>query len=61
MNEVEFNDAKPPKIKSMRSAEKEQVEFINLLDPNGKNVEDWMGELEDMMKQSVRAALLQSI
>lgn len=45
----------------MRSAEKEQVEFINLLDPNGKNVEDWMGELEDMMKQSVRAALLHSV
>lgn len=34
----------------MLSAEKEKVQFINLLDPNNKNVEDWMGELEDMMK-----------
>ncbi len=45
----------------MFSAEKEKVMFINLLDPNNKNVEDWMGELEDMMKNSVRAALLHSI
>jgi len=61
MNEVEFNNSKPPKLKAMMSAEKEKVNFINLLDPNGKNVEDWMGELEDMMKQSVRAALLHSV
>jgi dynein heavy chain len=50
MDEVEFNDQSPPKIKAMFSAEKEKVGFINLLDPNNKNVEDWMGELEDMMK-----------
>lgn len=45
----------------MYSEEREKVEFINLLDPNNKNVEDWMGELEEMMKQSVRYALLKSV
>ena len=34
---------------------------MKIVDPNKKNVEDWMGEVEDMMKQSVRGALLRSI
>ena len=33
----------------MFSAEKERVPFVKVIDPNNKNVEDWMGELEDMM------------
>lgn len=61
IHEVEFNNQTPPKIKAMYSEEREKVEFINLLDPNNKNVEDWMGELEEMMKQSVRYALLKSV
>ena len=49
---VEFDDKK--KIQSMLSAENEKVPFVKAVDPNNKNVEDWMGELEDMMKSSVR-------
>jgi dynein heavy chain len=45
----------------MFSAEKEKVKFVTKVDPVKKNVEDWMGEVEDMMKSSVRAALLYSI
>lgn len=41
----------------MFSAEKERVPFVKPLDPVNKNVEDWMGELEDMMKSSVRNEL----
>ncbi len=42
----------------MFSAEREKVKFVKLVDPNKKNVEDWMGEVEEMMMLSVRAALL---
>lgn len=45
----------------MFSAEGEKIKFTKVLDPNKKNVEDWMGEVEDMMKASVRAALLNSV
>ena len=45
----------------MFSAEGEKVGFVKLLDPNKKNVEDWMGEVEDMMKSSVRQALINSV
>lgn len=45
----------------MFSAEKERVNFVKILDPNNKNVEDWMTELEDQMKMSVRAALNKSV
>ena len=38
----------------MFSAEKEKINFKEIVDPNAKNVEDWMGEVEDMMRQSVR-------
>jgi len=38
----------------MFSAEKEKIGFVKPVDPNKKNVEDWMGELEKMMKISVR-------
>ena len=55
IQEVEFD--KDRKIGAMFSAEKEKVQFFKIVDPNRKNVEDWMTELESMMKQSVRAAL----
>ena len=45
----------------MFSSEKEKVDFVKVLDPNKKNVEDWMGEVEEMMMLSVRAALLHSV
>ncbi|CAD8156782.1 unnamed protein product [Paramecium pentaurelia] len=59
INSIEFDDAK--KIHAMYSAEGEKVGFVKLLDPNKKNVEDWMGEVEDMMKSSVRQALVNSV
>lgn len=45
----------------MFSAEKEKVNFVKLVDPNRKNVEEWMNEVENMMRMSVRAALEKSI
>ena len=45
----------------MFSAEKEKVDFVKVVDPVNKNVEDWMSELEEMMKVSVRAALFKSV
>ena len=45
----------------MFSAEGEKINYVHIVDPNKKNVEDWMGEVEDMMKLSVRAALLRSV
>ena len=45
----------------MFSAEGEKVKFTTPVDPKGKNVEDWMGLLEDEMKSSVRYALLKSV
>jgi dynein heavy chain len=59
INSIEFDDDK--KIHAMFSAEGEKIDYVKVLDPNKKNVEDWMGEVEDMMKLSVRAALLKSI
>jgi len=38
----------------MYSGENEEVKFVKFIDPVKKNVEDWMGELEIMMKKSVR-------
>lgn len=43
------------------SAEKEIVQFVKHVDPNKKNVEDWMGELENMMRLSVRDAMIKSV
>jgi len=42
----------------MISPEKERIPFLKSLDPVDKNIEDWMIELEDMMKSSVRNELL---
>ncbi len=59
INTIEFDSER--KIHAMFSAEKERVNFVKILDPNNKNVEDWMTELEDQMKQSVRSALFKSV
>lgn len=45
----------------MMSAEKEVVQFVKHVDPNKKNVEDWMGELENMMRLSVRDAMIKAV
>jgi len=42
------------KFWGMYSAEGEKVNFVNSIDPINKNVEDWMGEVEEMMKKSIR-------
>ena len=55
MHQIEFDVNK--KIVAMFSAEKEKIGFVKAVDPNKKNVEDWMGELERMMKNSVRQVL----
>lgn len=34
---------------------------MKIVDPNNKNVEDWMTEVEDQMKKSVRAALFNAV
>lgn len=57
--ELEFDDSK--KMHAMFSAEKEKVPFTRYIDPINKNVEDWMNEVEDMMKESVRTCLLKSV
>ena len=59
IDKVEFDATK--KIHAMFSAEGERVDFVRVLDPAGKSVEFWMGDLEDMMKTSVRQVLLESI
>jgi dynein heavy chain, axonemal len=41
----------------MYSGEGERVNFVKPIDPVNKNVEDWMNEVEEMMKRSVRQAL----
>jgi len=52
---LEIDEAK--KFWGMYSAEGEKVNFVHSIDPINKNVEDWMGEVEDMMRKSVRQAL----
>ena len=59
IDKVEFDAYK--KIHAMFSAEGEKVDFVRTLDPTTKSVEFWMGDLEDMMKVSVRKVLLDSI
>lgn len=49
---IEFNYKKV--IVAMFSAEKEKVDFVEEVNPNEKNVEDWMNEVEQMMCQSIR-------
>jgi dynein heavy chain len=48
-------------ITAMYSGEKEMVPFVSTLDPNGKSVEFWLGDVESMMKQSMKHALHEAI
>ena len=59
INRVVFGDNNL--IECMVSREKEKMPLFEPIDPNGKQVEFWMVELEDMMKMSVRATLKDSI
>ena len=52
MSKLEFHD--DTTIHSMFSAEDEQVQWVTPVDPRDKYVEYWMGEVEEMMKLSVR-------
>jgi len=59
MADLEFKD--DDTIHSMYSAEGENVGFVKKVDPRDKNVENWMGDVEKMMINSVRAAFLNSV
>lgn len=48
-------------ITHMKSAEGEIVELVDKVNPEGKNVEAWMTELEENMKVSVKDVLYKSI
>ena len=48
VNQIEFDSSK--KIHAMFSAEGEKVNFVRYVDPNNKNVEDWMNDVEEQMK-----------
>ena len=56
---VDFDAGK--KITCMYSAENERIPFVKNIDTNNKNVEFWMGDLEEMMKISVRHVLHNSV
>ena len=45
----------------MLSLEGEKVKFVNAVDINNKVVESWLGEVEEMMRLTVRAALFKSV
>lgn len=59
LNDVHFNPDNT--ISAMFSSEKERIEFINDVDPKDRGVEFWMGDVENMMVQSIRHVLLYSI
>jgi dynein heavy chain, axonemal len=48
-------------ITRMYSGEKEEIEFVNAVDPNDKKVEYWMGEIQDAMFMTVREVLKYSV
>lgn len=41
-------------ITYMMSAEKEQIKLNSAIDPLDKKVENWMGEVEQMMYDTIR-------
>lgn len=59
IDSLEFDADK--RMHAMYSAEQEKIDFVTEIDPVNKNVEDWMTEVEKMMKCSVRHALKHSI
>ena len=48
-------------ISSMFSGEKEEIKFVSNVDPKEKGVEFWMGEVEQMMYDSIRNVLKISV
>lgn len=58
---MEFDENGEKTILAMLSAEMERIPFDHIVDPKKKNVEDWMNEVENQMKVSVRSVLLKSI
>ena len=44
---------------AMMSVEGEKINFVKKVDPQGRNVEYWMGDVEKQMITSVRAAFEQ--
>ena len=59
MADLEFMPDKT--IHAMYSAEKEKIDFSRVVDPKGKGVEFWMGDVEEMMIISVKDKLFNSI
>jgi len=59
IHKIEFDDFKV--IHSMFSGEGENIKFLKEINPVQKNVEFWMGDVEEMMKLSVRSVLQNSI
>jgi dynein heavy chain len=59
MVELEFQPDKT--ITGMYSSEREYIKMSGVLDPKDKKVEDWMGEVEQMMFDTIRDVLKQSI
>lgn len=49
------------RISAMMSGEKERIQFMDIVDPRDKKVEDWMCEVEKMMYLSIRKVLKDSI
>jgi dynein heavy chain, axonemal len=45
-------------ITRMMCAEKEEIPLLRALDPKDKKVEDWMGEVEQIMYDNVRDVML---
>jgi len=45
----------------MFSGEKEEIQFNTPVDPKDKGVEYWMGEIENMMYDSIRQVLHNSV
>ena len=56
---VEFDENQL--ITDMFSSEGEKIQLSDPVDPNGANVEDWMTQLDNMMKQSVKEVLFHSV
>jgi dynein heavy chain len=48
-------------ITIMYSGEKEEIPFVNPVDPKDKKVEFWMGEIQDAMFMTIREVLKESI
>jgi dynein heavy chain len=59
MTELRFEPDKT--ITAMLSGEKEMIVLSSKLDPKDKKVEDWMGEVENMMFITIRDVLEFSI